>query len=163
MLTWLLACAPDPAPPLDEAESCVPATPEDVQERRGDWYRCLDTTLAQGEGCGPEGYPLGFGAKYADRSFDMTYDELGPDGQAFFVLVASCLQQELATRVTPQTTCAEVWDLGFATHADCYVESGFCALPTADLLVVASMYDPDLGALPEFQASLVDVAAGCGS
>jgi hypothetical protein len=163
MLLLLAGGCADPEPtPLDPAD-CVVATPDDVQERRGDWYRCLDTTLRGGRGCGPDGYPLGFGAKYADRSFDEAFDDLGPEGRDFFLAVAPCLQERLAERVTADATCDEVWDAGFSTHAGCYLDSGFCALPPADLLVLAGMFDPDVGELPEFQQQMTEVAELCAA
>lgn len=158
MLLLLLACAPDPTP---APSTCAPATPDDIREREGDYYRCLDTTLQGGAGCGDAGYPLGFGAKYADRSFDVTWYELSPAGQAFFLAVSPCLQERLAALVTADATCDEVWDDGFSTHAGCYVDSGFCDLPPEDLLVIASMFDDDVQQLPEFATQLADVMSGC--
>ena len=158
MLLLLLACAtpPDPA-------DCAPATPHDIRARHGDYYRCLDTTLVGGEGCGPEGYPLGFGAKYADRSFEETWYTLGPEGQAFFLAVSPCLQARLHDDLRADATCDEVWSAGFATHASCYVDSGFCTLPAADLVVIASMFDADVVDLPEFKTQIADVLAACAA
>lgn len=161
---WWLACAPEPAPPeaLDPAD-CVVATPEDVRDRRGDWYRCLDTKLAGGDGCGPDGYPLGFGAKYADKSYDEVWDRMSADGQAFLLGVGPCLQERLAAEVTAGTTCGAVWDLGFGTHAACYVDAGFCDLGPADLLAVAEMIEEDAAALPELQEQFTEVSAACAA
>lgn len=146
--------APDPS-------SCAPATPADIRDRRGDYYRCLDTTLVEGAGCGAEGYPLGFGAKYADRSFDDTWYDLTSAGQDFFLAVSPCLQERLAAEVTAATSCDEVWDDGFATHAGCYVDSGFCDLPMEDLYVIGTMFDADVYTMDEFSGQLTDVALGC--
>lgn len=162
MLILLLACdpssdsggAPDPS-------TCAPATPDDIRERKGDYYRCLDTTLVGGAGCGAEGYPLGFGARYADQSFDVTWYELGKEGQAFFLAVSPCLQERLAERVSAEATCDEVWDAGFGTHADCYVESGFCDLPVEDLAVIAVMFDAETMLMPEFQEAIGEVTTRC--
>ncbi|MSQ03860.1 MAG: hypothetical protein EXR71_18560 [Myxococcales bacterium] len=54
-----------------------------------------------------------------------------------------------------------MWDAGFATHAGCYVDSGFCDLPVEDLLVIGWMFDADVYLLDEFASQLIDVAAGC--
>lgn len=161
---WLMffACATTSpsASTLDPAE-CPTATPEDIRDREGAYYRCLDTTLVGGAGCGEEGYPLGFGARYADRSFEETWYDLGPAGQAFFLAVSPCLQERLAAQVGAETTCDEVWDMGFATHAGCYVDSGFCELPAEDVMVIAAMFDPEVEALPEFAAQLSEVFDTC--
>lgn len=149
--------------PLPGPESCAPATPENILERKGDYYRCVDTTLVAGAGCGTEGYPLGFGAKYADRSFDVTYDKLSPAGQDFFRAVSPCLQKELAVQLSASTACKEVWDDGFATHAGCYVASGFCDLPIGDWFIIGAMFDGAVYKLDEFASQLNDVAAGCAA
>ncbi len=161
MVLLLLGCSlrsggesPDPA-------ECAPATPDDIRDREGDYYRCLDSTLRGGAGCGAEGYPIGFGAKYADRSFEEVWYELSPAGQAFFLAVSPCLQQRLADVVTADATCDEVWQEGFATHAGCYVDSGFCDLPPEDVLVIGTMFDADVLQLPEFASQLSEVSAGC--
>ncbi len=147
------------APP--DPSSCAPATPADIRDREGDYYRCLDSTLVGGDGCGTAGYPLGFGAKYADRSFQETWYELTSAGQDFFLAVSPCLQERLAAQVTAASTCDHVWDDGFATHADCYVDSGFCDLPAEDLYVIGTMFDADVYAMDEFTQQLTDVARGC--
>ena len=157
------ADTPDTADTRPDPSTCAPATPEDIRDRQGDYYRCLDTTLIGGVGCGAEGYPLGFGAKYADRSFEETWYELTPAGQAFFLAVSPCLQERLAAQMAADTSCDEVWDDGFATHAGCYVDSGFCELPAEDLLVIGWMFDADVYLLDEFASQLADVAAGCAA
>jgi hypothetical protein len=153
----------DTTPPdvTPDPSTCVPATPADIRDRKGDYYRCLDTTLVDGAGCGAEGYPLGFGARYADRSFEETWYDLTSAGQDFFLAVSPCLQERLAARVIAATTCDEVWDDGFATHAGCYVDSGFCDLPTEDLYVIGTMFDADVYTMDEFTGQLTDVALGC--
>lgn len=162
MVLFLLGCSVLSNAGALEA-TCVPATPEDIRDREGDYYRCLDTTLGGGAGCGPEGYPLGFGARYADRSFEEVWYELSPAGQAFFLAVSPCLQERLAAVVTPETTCDDVWLEGFATHAGCYVDSGFCDLPTEDVIVIGAMFDADVLQLPEFAEQLSDVYEGCAA
>ena len=165
LLLLLMGCATAPddsgAGLLPDPASCPPATPADVQTRRGDYYRCLDATLMGGAGCGAAGYPLGFGGKYADRSFDETWFDLTDAGQAFFLAVAPCLQEQLAAQVEPETSCALVWDSGFGTHAGCYVDSGFCALPAEDVLVIGAMFDADVYALDAFTAQFAAVSAAC--
>lgn len=46
-----------------------------------------------------------------------------------------CLQLALvpeATAPAPGTTCAQLEDKAFGTHARCYLKSGLCGLPPAD-------------------------------
>lgn len=164
LITLLAACGSPSADRVETApdpSTCAPATPDDILDREGDYYRCLDATLLEGRGCGAGGYPLGFGAKYADRSFEEIWYDLTPAGQDFFLVVSPCLQERLAAQVTDVSTCDEVWDDGFATHADCYVDSGFCDLPAEDVYVIAAMFDADVYLLDEFTSQLTDVELGC--
>lgn len=158
MFIALLAChQEDPDPTL----ICTPASPDDILERKGDYYRCLDDQLIGGEGCGPEGYPLGYGRKYADRFFDLVYPEISPIGQVFLEQVSICLQSEMAAWVTSETACTAVWDHGFETHPPCYLESGFCDVPFADVAAIAAAVDPEDQALPEAQEQMAQILAGC--
>ncbi|MEQ1572089.1 MAG: hypothetical protein ABMA64_41055 [Myxococcota bacterium] len=158
-MPWLLlfGCAG-----LDPAD-CVPATVDDVLDRTGDYYRCLDTQLAGGEGCGAAGYPLGYGAKYADRYLTETYPAVSPEGQEFLRAVAPCLQVELAAWVTADASCDAVWDHGFATHAGCYADHGFCGLDIADAVAIAAAVDEADRALPEADAQTTELLERCAA
>ncbi|MEQ1505854.1 MAG: hypothetical protein ABMB14_26705 [Myxococcota bacterium] len=160
MLPVLFAACADPSDPPPEA-ACVPASEAEILERRGDYYRCLDRTLQDGAGCGPDGYPLGYGAKYADRYFDDAYPRLTDAGQAFFRAVSPCLQERMAAEVAPDWTCAEVWDHGFDTHLGCYLDAGFCGIPGSDVVEIAGVLDPEDSALPEVADLFVALTEAC--
>lgn len=155
MWWWIVAmgCS-EPA-----AEPCAPATEADILERRGDYYRCLDDWLG---GCGEQGYPLGYGARYADRYLDEVRAEVSPAGQAFLDTVSVCLQQEMAAFVADDVpSCDAVWDHGFSSHPDCYVDSGFCEVDLESQLAIAAAVDPADQDLPEQQEQVLDVATRC--
>ncbi len=152
-----LSCAGAPSP-SDEGVDCVPATIETFADDPGAYYRCVDAYLG---GCGPDGYPLGYGAYYAEKYMGDTWDALSEDGQRFLIEVGVCLHETLATQLTADSTCDEVWDLGFDAHPDCYVDAGFCELPLTDTLAIAGAVEPEDQALPEQNAQVAAIAEAC--
>ncbi|MCA9490657.1 MAG: hypothetical protein KC621_12085 [Myxococcales bacterium] len=150
----LMACAStEPAP-----EPCVPATEADILERRGEYYVCLDARLG---GCGEDGYPLGYGAFYAERYLLEVRPLVSEAGQAFLDAVSVCLQQDMAAFATDASTCDEVWDHGFSSHPDCYVASGFCEVDLESQLAIADAVEPEDTELPEQQEQVLEVAIRC--
>jgi hypothetical protein len=147
-----VACAPQPPAP------CTPASTDDILDRRGAYYVCLDEALG---GCGEDGYPLGYGARYAERYLLEVRPEVSPAAQAFLDEVSVCLQQRMAAFVTDETTCAQVWEHGFSTHPDCYVDSGFCAVDLDSQVAIADAVDPADRQLPEQQEQVLEVARRC--
>lgn len=165
MRRWSLLCAVlgcgGPGAPIPQPADCAPAAPDDLLQRRGDYYRCVDRGLAGGEGCGPEGYPLGYGARYADRFVDEIHSALSVDGQRFLEATGACLQQRMAGWITAGSSCGEVWATAFEDHPGCYLESGFCALSLSDALIVSAAVEPEDLELPEQQAQVEAIAQGC--
>lgn len=151
----LLACGGETE---ETPEPCVPATEADILERRGAYYVCLDAALG---GCGEDGYPLGYGAFYAERYLVEVRPTVSAAGQAFLDAVSVCLQQDMAAFVTETATCDEVWDHGFSSHPDCYVDSGFCEVDLDSQLAIADAVEPEDQELPEQQEQVLEVALRC--
>lgn len=164
LIALLISCkaeeSPSPEGPLSPV-GCVVPTEEDILTRRGDYYRCLDEVLMDGAGCGPDGYPLGYGAKYADRYFDEVYPSVSSEAQAFLRRVSIHLQREMDAFVTPSSSCEAVWDYGFGTHPACYIESGFCDLELSDVAAIAGAVDPEDQDLPEAAEQTERIVEGC--
>ncbi|RMJ25355.1 hypothetical protein PHISP_03797 [Aspergillus sp. HF37] len=81
---------------------------------------------------------MGYGYKYCEK-FQEERARLSDAGQEWMVDVMLCLQRKLISQATGTsniTTCAELKDYAFSTHSQCYVDSGFCALPPTDWLAV---------------------------
>jgi hypothetical protein len=151
-LLWL-ACAPD----ADPEAACTPATEADILEVRGDYYVCLEAQAS----CGPDGYPLAYGARYAERYLVDVRPGVSPQGQAFLDTVSVCLQQRMAEWYDGARGCDAIWDHGFASHPGCYVDSGFCDVDVDSQLAIAAAVDPEDQALPEQQAQVLAVAEAC--
>lgn len=154
--TFLLSCAP--AAP---SWTCEPADANTTGPDRWAYYDCVEATLANGEGCGPAGYPEGYGGKYARRFLEDARPRMSPEGQAWIDRVLVCLQEALDARIGPESTCEEVWTAGFDTHPDCYVDAGFCTLGFEDLVVVGTTIDAVDLSLPDQVAQVERVNALC--
>ncbi|KAF7366277.1 hypothetical protein MSAN_00883900 [Mycena sanguinolenta] len=85
--------------------------------------------------CGPDGYPLAFGFHFCNKFAD-SKSELSSAGQVWMSNTMLCLQRALVPEATgapgAAATCADLKTKAFATHADCYVQSGLCSLPITD-------------------------------
>lgn len=145
----------------DTSLPCTPATPQTIDGHIGEFYQCLDDHTNDGDGCGQEGYALGFGGRYAVRFWDVTRPAASPELATWLGEVGSCLQQALAEVVTTDMSCDEVREVGFGTHAACYLDTGFCALTLEDQLAVLGTIDEADQGLPEVLESMRLVLAGC--
>lgn len=91
--------------------------------------------------CGPNGYPVGFGAKFCQK-FSDDRAELSARGQAWMLDTMQCLQRALvpeATGTKPGVTCDSIKKKAFGTHAGCYVGSGLCKLSPSDWVAVVDI------------------------
>ncbi|KAF7342192.1 hypothetical protein MVEN_01807100 [Mycena venus] len=85
--------------------------------------------------CGSDGYPIGYGFHFCTK-FAESKSKLSTAGQAWISNTMLCLQNALVPEATgapgAAATCADLKTKAFATHADCYVDSGLCSLPITD-------------------------------
>jgi hypothetical protein len=108
-----------------------------------DYYLCREGSAATA--CGETGYYQGFGYAYCRRYMDVTTPHMTPRGQAFMRDVRRCLMDAMERDIAPTLSCTEVRDLAFASHQQCYLDSGFCALGVADRArILASVQPADL-------------------
>ncbi|KAJ7616274.1 hypothetical protein DFH06DRAFT_1483798 [Mycena polygramma] len=92
---------------------------------------CLEAKYS----CGTDGYPIGYGFHFCTK-FAESKSELSTQGQAWISNTMLCLQRALVPEATgapgASATCGNLKTKAFATHADCYVDSGLCSLPISD-------------------------------
>ncbi|MCB9727850.1 MAG: hypothetical protein H6746_05100 [Deltaproteobacteria bacterium] len=128
---------------------CQPVPYDGAATEACTFYACADALIAGGT-CAPTDYVMGFACKYADRYLSQVHPELSPAGQAFLEGVFVCLQEALVPFVADAAaaqaaTCPAVAEAGFGAHVPCYLQNGFCDLPTADIASIALAIDqPDL-------------------
>lgn len=111
------------------------------------FYRCKELERGE-EACGDSGYYEGFVGPYCERFTELTRPTLSPAGQQWIDDVRACLQESMV-EVGSNVSCPEVKRRGYAAHPGCYVETGFCELPFADIWNIFRTVDPrDLGLEP---------------
>ena len=121
----------------DPVASCPVATVGGIAGHESDFYRCAEDVLA----CGPDGYLLGYGTKYAERFYRQTRPWMSPAGRQWIDRTLVCLQETLQDRIDATTACADVRTIAYDSHPECYVASGFCGLPWSDWLLVLATVD----------------------
>ncbi|HVK76848.1 MAG TPA: hypothetical protein VM734_26160 [Kofleriaceae bacterium] len=141
-LVLAAACAPDldatsAALAGDPVAACPVAAPGAIAGHEAGFYRCAEETLA----CGPDGYLLGYGAKYAERFYRQTRPWMTPAGRRWIDATLICLQTTLRDRIDAATSCDDVRAIAYDSHPECYVDHGFCALPWVDWLAVVATVD----------------------
>jgi hypothetical protein len=147
------------------AEPCAVVPVEESGGRPCAFYTCAQERIAGG-GCPVSGYVMGFACKYAKKYLEDVYDTLTPQGQLFLDEVYVCLQsaiEGLANAGANQgdDACAEVEVQGFGAHVPCYVQSGFCKLPSDDVLKIALAIEPADLAHPLQQAASGEIFTEC--
>ena len=154
-LTLALGCAPD------SQGDCALADIHNPRENPGDLYRCRDALLNGGKGCGPDGYPVAFAAKYAEIYMWAVYPELSVEGQRFLDANLICLQSAFREDTAVEMTCEQVAQAGFAAHPACYLSSGICDLDFRDRLkIFSAIQAEDLGRPGQSQA-FGEIASNC--
>ncbi|GBB90882.1 hypothetical protein RclHR1_00180020 [Rhizophagus clarus] len=107
---------PHPHPPF----SCSNPAPNDCS-----FYKnCL------GQKCGFKGYQKDYGYKYCVK-FANNKHKFSEFGQEWLTATMLCLQQSLVS-VYNDGSCPKINDVGFGSHARCYVQNGvksICAIP----------------------------------
>ena len=158
-LAWLASCGEDPV--IADWRDCTYASPDDPPEAAAAWYACVDERVQDGEGCGPDGYLLGFGGKYAERYMVEVRPGLSEAGQAFLDGVLVCLQEGLAAGMSDDPTCDAIETAGFGAHAPCYEANGFCDLPIEDVARIAAAIDAEDQGIPAEQEAIEAIQAKC--
>jgi hypothetical protein len=167
-LVLLSACAtPDDvsstaAVSADPIAACpVPDGPASIPGHAANFYQCADRGADFGMGCGPDGYLLGYGARYAQRFYDQTRPRMSARGQRWIDDVLLCLQRDLRDSIDESTSCDDIRTIAFDLHPGCYVDAGFCTLPLTDILQVAWTIDLRDWASGDSLRQVVHTAASC--
>jgi hypothetical protein len=146
---------------VGQVADCALTDSDHLLEDPAGFYRCQEDRLNQGEGCGPEGYPLGYAGKYAEIYMWEVYPEVGPEAQAFLEQNLLCLQSAFLEDTTTEMTCDEVAAAGFAAHPVCYLASGICGVPVEDqLAILFAVASEDMG-LPGQAEAITEIAGLC--
>ncbi|KAJ6437720.1 stanniocalcin family domain-containing protein [Purpureocillium lavendulum] len=144
------SCQDCPGRPICEPTCQVPPQSCDF------YTTCAEATLH----CGPDGYPIRYGAKNCGR-FVQNLDAFSSAGKAWIWRTMTCLQRALVEPVGRcGATCQAIEDTAFASHPVCYVDSGVCDLPLRDLVEIVVTVNTDLFAGPALE-QVFKTASGC--
>jgi hypothetical protein len=130
-------------------------------EDPGGFYRCAEEIINQENGCGEDGYLLGYAAKYAERYMWEIYPTLSTEGQRFLDLNLLCLQTVFRDTVEEDWSCERIAEFGFQSHAACYLSSGICDLSLSDRLTILMAVDTEDLNQPGQEEAFDEVAKGC--
>ena len=141
----------------DPVTACPVVDAHAIAGHEATFYRCAEQTLH----CGPDGYLIGYGTRYAERFYRHTRPWMSPAGQQWIDDVLVCLQEELRDSIDAETSCEDVRTIAFDTHPDCYVSRGFCDLPFTDWVAVFATVDLGDWFSADAIRQLRDVARAC--
>jgi hypothetical protein len=104
-------------------EPCVPSQDSCAS------YQCLENQKK----CGAQSYIKTFGQPQCQKYLNMQPD-VSNSLQIWFRNVRYCLQEKLIDN--QKKSCAELEKIGFDSHIECYLQTGFCDLSWADYTTV---------------------------
>ncbi len=103
-----------------------------------EYYRCRE---AQSQ-CGEDGYLQAYVGPYCDRFSRVTEAKASPAAAAWLEEVRACLITTLDNATDETSSCEEIETIGIASHATCYVQSGFCELGLSGWFHIVHTIDP---------------------
>jgi hypothetical protein len=126
------------------------------------FYLCAEQHADFGNGCGPDGYLIGYGTKYSQRFYKQARPRMSTRGQKWIDDVLVCLQHDLREAIDETTSCDDIWSTAFDSHPACYLESGFCTLSPFDIAQVVWTIDAKDIISKDASRQVLQTAIGCG-
>lgn len=83
---------------------------------------------ARALGCEDSNYLVRFGYRYC-RKFEKRHEKFSITAKLVLARLRTCLIDRMEAA---QPVCETAARIGYGSHADCYVESGFCGLKRSD-------------------------------
>jgi hypothetical protein len=119
------------------------------------FYDCVESNC----GCGESGYPLGYGKKYCQIFSNYPFEGTGSRWRD---ATLRCLQRALIPfSQCPPTTCEQLKQEAFDSHAFCYTSSGVCNLSPKDLLGILAITYGDILTMDGIM-QILETAKRCG-
>lgn len=141
------ASCPDPGchPGIDEATAVVPPADDEpcIAWRRYEgcgacgYFRCREAL----DECGADGYLTAYGGKYCERFATVAEPRVRPVVASWLQGVRRCLIDAVEEGAPAGASCDETREIGFSSHAKCYVDHGFCELTPADWWTIVHTID----------------------
>jgi hypothetical protein len=147
---------------VDPLLLCPTTQPNGIPGNEAAFYECAEQWVNQGEGCGTEGYLLGYGGRYAKRFYNWTRPRMTSWGRPFIDGTLVCLQQDLQSEISVASSCDTIRAVAFSQHPDCYLENGFCKIGPWNTTLVASTPDGDDLLSKEGREQIQTILDRCG-
>ncbi len=109
--------------------------------------------------CGYEGYPLQFGYRMCEK-YRLAEKNQTEGIKEWFPKIRYCLQDYLAKNSGRAKTCRQLADMAYASHINCYLNTGYCALPANDVTRILNITGPDI-LNPHVLAIGTEISAKC--
>ncbi|KAF1990724.1 hypothetical protein K402DRAFT_202489 [Aulographum hederae CBS 113979] len=93
--------------------------------------------------CGESGYPLKYGERNCMK-FTNNINRFTKQGREWITNTMHCLQVAMVPVLQTCPSCNSLRDAAFASHPDCYVNSGFCSLGCWDIAMVLATVGQDI-------------------
>jgi hypothetical protein len=106
------------------------------------YYDCRESISR----CGEDGYLTGYVGKYCQRFATVTEPRVSPAAAAWLGRVRHCLVDYLEAEVAYDADCETIDRRGTDSHAECYVQTGFCDLSPLDWFHI--IHSIDVGDVP---------------
>jgi hypothetical protein len=110
--------------------------------------------------CAPTSYPIAYGEKNCLK-FQNNLGIFSAAGQSFIWATMHCLQLALVATTTCDSTCDSLTAAAFASHPQCYIQSGFCSIGIFEQIKVLLVVGSDLFTGQAMQQAL-QTGEGCG-
>jgi hypothetical protein len=146
----------------DPVKACPLPRPGDIFGHEAVFYQCAEESADLGMGCGPDGYLIGYGSKYAQRFYRNARPHMTLRGQKWIDDVLVCLQHDLRDAIDSSTSCDDIWTIAFDSHPSCYTRSGFCTLSPLDVAQVVWTIDAKDWLSRDAARQVLTTALGCG-
>jgi hypothetical protein len=146
----------------DAVQACPIPVLGDIAGHESVFYRCADLHAEHGQGCGADGYLLGYGTKYSERFYRNARPRMSTRGQRWIDDVLVCLQHDLREAIDESTSCEDIRTIAFDSHPACYQDAGFCTLSPFDIAQVVWTVDAQDWLSQDAARQIVVTALGCG-
>jgi hypothetical protein len=146
----------------DSMKACPIPSADAIPGHETVFYQCAEQLADSGRGCGPTGYLVGYGTKYAQRFYHQARPHMSARGQQWIDDVLVCLQRDLRESIDSTTSCDDIWTTAFDSHPACYLEAGFCTLSPFDIAQVVWTIDLKDWVSRDAARQVVRTAIGCG-
>jgi hypothetical protein len=120
-----------------------------------EYYRCREAI----QPCGEKGYFMRFGYRYCTTFLTKLKPRVAPRQQDWLERVGTCLQQKVE-EIPVITSCTLAKNLAIDSHVDCYMKTGFCAMPFSLKLKLLGIVYPELEH-SRMRTVFLDILARC--